>query len=411
MRGLLLCGLSLSMLLSACQKKDANGSSGAFPKPDESTFFPLLPGSYWVYRSSNPGDAYGSGTVVDSVLSLTQSDSGFYAVVRQTVDSSNVSLIKYRVDSKGMVWRKRENEKDFVAFIQLRNRDSSGAPNKPGECWGGTGAQPECAQTVLDESGDQPKPEANPKVNPQADPEAELEVDGETEDGDEAIEGIYDFRKGMGIEGYGIFETSYELNRYRIGSTGLIVKTGRGLSGDTLTCALPSTDDGECPCLAPDFDGDGKPDTLQLVRTGRTLPDQPMIIVQDPFGSSETSFPESLAVRIRLSGSSGSEFLLCDSAYFHSALWANPETGYDSLEGEAKGSKPFPDTDDETLPKALGDAVYFPRLPGPGKPNYMISKHGSGKQQTFDTAIVSSEMFLYYSKDGFKTYTREKARL
>jgi hypothetical protein len=90
-------------------------SSAWIPLPDSSTYFPLVPGSYWIYQDSvyNPADAEDIGTSTltkDSIISRTVCDSGIIVtwVNITTADGKRDSPFKcqYFCDTNGYVFER-----------------------------------------------------------------------------------------------------------------------------------------------------------------------------------------------------------------------------------------------------------------------------------------------------------------
>ncbi len=75
-----------------------------FVFPDENTFFPMAPGSFWIYKNIVDGEV-ADGQSQDSILRLYQ-DNGLFTVelVRKEKEGAELSLI-WKVDSAGRVYQ------------------------------------------------------------------------------------------------------------------------------------------------------------------------------------------------------------------------------------------------------------------------------------------------------------------
>jgi hypothetical protein len=127
--------LIISLTLLGCHKRDISHDkpkpveSGALKisennertrnYPDSLTFFPLLPGSYWVYETFLEGEKQAESRVVDSVTHLTTTDSGYLIDVLARKQNGETKAIQYWVDVNGMVWVKRGKSQRFKVFASL----------------------------------------------------------------------------------------------------------------------------------------------------------------------------------------------------------------------------------------------------------------------------------------------------
>ncbi len=364
LRTLVLLAMALLTIgLVACKKEGAASLGVSVPNPDSTTYFPLLPGSYWVYEDVIEGAAPSTSRDVDSVLSLTETDSGLVAEVAVKTSGRPESRIQYRVDAQGLVWINHGTGRGFEPYTSLYPRigDRIGNQMKFSACADVLPAPTDC---VLLQA-------------------YRLDDSTITEVQKAAWNGLF-FKKGIGLESNAGEEGSTELTEYRIGAKGSIVVTAKGGDGSAkedaeLGCAVPKTASGACPALTPDLDGDKIPDTLQLVSTDDPLPNKTPLKVQNPFGKSPLSLPEAVAVRVKLSSEPGAEYLLHDSAYFSSPIWKDEKGRFKLISIASNEAAPFPEAEEGAPPKAKGDRVGFPS----------------------EAAI---DIYLYYSEQGFQVY-------
>jgi hypothetical protein len=91
------------------------------PIPDSISYFPLVPGSYWIYQDSvyNPADAEDIGTSTltkDSIINRTVCDSGYIvnaAYILYTDGKRKAPVqIQYYCDTAGYVFKKTGNKNE-----------------------------------------------------------------------------------------------------------------------------------------------------------------------------------------------------------------------------------------------------------------------------------------------------------
>lgn len=219
--------LFFSLLLLSCQKKQesfsprltsfSKASSSPisrdqvasedkdFPKPDEETFFPLIEGSYWAYETVQDGQRQEGSRYVDSVVSLTKTDSGFIARVQRKSSDGLLLEIIYHIDSLGTVWKKNGPNPAFQAFASLH--PIIGSKLKSLTFYPCSGSNTEDSDCVLLQPyiGDQEKLSEEEYMN---------------------WNGRF-FQRGVGLESMAGVEISDDLMEHRIGkSKKIIVPTG-----------------------------------------------------------------------------------------------------------------------------------------------------------------------------------------
>jgi hypothetical protein len=87
-------------------------------KPDASTYFPLLPGSFWHYEGRSMGVVDKGSGETDSVVSLTETGSGYRAMVIRKYDSDDaIDTILYVSDTAGMVYNEIKGR--LIPFAKL----------------------------------------------------------------------------------------------------------------------------------------------------------------------------------------------------------------------------------------------------------------------------------------------------
>jgi hypothetical protein len=196
----------LAICLIACQKKESRSGKekpeGArAPEPNESTYFPLFEGSYWVYEDFIEGEKQGNSREVDSVKTVRALDSGVTATVIERKADGSLSEIQYLVNAKGLVSMKRYDGAKVEPFSALHPT--------VGENIG---------KLIVEKC---PSTENCFLLQPYA-----FEADTLSEIQRMSWNGFY-FEKGIGLTAHAGPELSSELVEYRIGLNGPKIRTGK----------------------------------------------------------------------------------------------------------------------------------------------------------------------------------------
>ena len=167
------------------------------PKADITSFFPIIEGSYWVYEQFMEGTLESGNKTIDSVIHITQLDSGFKFQIKRTKANGSPEIMVYTSDMQGYVFLKgnlMDKEEVFCKYLP-----------QPGDT-----ISTEQYSNYLNKHKSRIRLETSNFET--ASYEEQLEWQGKI------------FQKGVGLVSYGGASLSRELVEYRIGYDGEIIK-------------------------------------------------------------------------------------------------------------------------------------------------------------------------------------------